>query len=148
MKHPLTKEEFDSIYSRVPRLCVEAIVQTSHGIVLSRRTDPPAVGQWHIPGGTVIKGERLRDTVIRIVREELCLQEHQISTPEMVGVIEYDFSSEQYDGFPVGIAFVVHSEEEPRIGRSASDVKCFSVLPKDMIPEQRYFLEKHDLLSV
>src|SRR6185295_8718349 len=65
----LAKKEFDAIYSLVPRLTVEVVVQTDAGIVLTRRAIEPAKGKWHIPGGTVFKGETLRQAVKRVARE-------------------------------------------------------------------------------
>lgn len=50
----LPKPEYDSIYSRVPRLCVEVVISTrAQGVLLTRRDIPPNIGAWHIPGGTV-----------------------------------------------------------------------------------------------
>lgn len=35
-KHPLSKEEFDSIFAKVPRLTVEVVIKTDDGIVMTR----------------------------------------------------------------------------------------------------------------
>ncbi len=148
-KHPLTREEFEAIYNKVPRLCVDLIVVTPKGVTLSRRIDPPAVGQWHLPGGTVHKGERLLQTVERIAQEELHISAQDfIETPEMVGVIEYDFSQEEdYEGFPVGIAYIVKVRTMPTLGRSASDLAFFRTLPDEMIFDQRQFMENNEKVS-
>ncbi|MFH0805336.1 MAG: NUDIX domain-containing protein, partial [Patescibacteria group bacterium] len=61
--------EFKSIYSRVPRLCVEIMVKTNNGVLLLKRNIDPEKGKWHLPGGTVLKGERLEDTVKRVAME-------------------------------------------------------------------------------
>ena len=58
---PFSSEEFRSIYSKVPRLCVEVIIKTSGGIVLSLRKLPSWHGKWHIPGGTVYYKEKVAD---------------------------------------------------------------------------------------
>lgn len=67
----LSKEEFDKIYQRVPRICVEVIVNTSQGIILTKRLISPCVGMWHIPGGTVYFGEKLEEAANRIADDEL-----------------------------------------------------------------------------
>ncbi len=63
---PLTEEEFREIYSKVPRLTVEVIVQSSRGILLTKRASGPCSGLWHIPGGTVRFGEPLVAAVSRV----------------------------------------------------------------------------------
>ncbi len=138
----LSYDDFVQIYSKVPRLCVDLIVLVDgDAVVLTRRTDPPAIGLWHLPGGTVMKGERLLDTVYRIASEELQILPHDIrDIPKMVGVIEYDFTDEGYDGFPIGIAYLLRVKRSPKIGRSASALKTFVSLPDDMIVEQADFV--------
>lgn len=50
--HPLTQQEFDDIYSKVPRLTVEIIVTNSErALLLTKRAIEPCKGQWHLPGG-------------------------------------------------------------------------------------------------
>jgi ADP-ribose pyrophosphatase YjhB (NUDIX family) len=136
---PFTKEEFDAIYSRVPRLCVEVIVRNQEGIWLTKRSIEPAKGLWHIPGGTVYIKERLADAVRRIAYEELGITQLE-SDPELLGVIEYNFP--EYKGYPIGIAYEVQTIQIPKQGRDAEEIKAFDILPKDMIPEQRNFLTK------
>lgn len=139
VKHPLTREEFETIYSKVPRLCVDVVVQTPEGVALTQRTIPPGAGEWHLPGGTVLKGERLNDTVLRIVEEELNLPASACSAPELCGVIEYDFSDEPtYTGFPVGVLYHVRAEAQPQCGRDADAVACFApqALPAPLMHPQ------------
>lgn len=55
----LPSKEFKYLYGKVPRLCVDVVIQSKDGVVLSKRDIPPAKGMWHIPGGTVLFGESL-----------------------------------------------------------------------------------------
>ena len=82
----LTKEEFDKIYSRVPRVCIEAILDTPQGIILTKRLTPPCVGMWHFPGGTIYFGEKLEEAACRIADDELGVE---INIKSMIGVIDY-----------------------------------------------------------
>jgi len=136
-KKPFTKEEFDAIYSRVPRLCVEAVVKTQEGVWLTKRAIEPAKGLWHIPGGTVYIKEKLIDAVKRIAYEELGITQVE-SDPKLLGVIEYNFP--EYKGYPIGIAYEVHTTQTPKQGRDAEDVRVFAKIPENTIAEQREFL--------
>ena len=58
MRPPLPKDEFDWIFSRVPRLTVEVVIsEPGRGVLLSLRDIEPCRGMWHLPGGTVRFGE-------------------------------------------------------------------------------------------
>lgn len=70
-KKPFSPEEFKEIYSRATRLCVDLVIKTSEGVVLSLRNIPPWKGQWHLPGGTVFYKDKIIDTVKRVALEEL-----------------------------------------------------------------------------
>jgi 8-oxo-dGTP diphosphatase len=39
-------------------------------VLLVRRAQPPLMGEWSLPGGVLEFGERLRDGLVREIREE------------------------------------------------------------------------------
>lgn len=155
----LPKEIFDEIYRQVPRLCVEVIINTPNGIVLTKRLIPPCIGMWHFPGGTVFMGEKLEEAVNRVADEELGINlEKEKKKKKMIGIIEY---SELFNSV-IGIAFLCElkeqkgREKEEQKGREkegeqrfrgsfqAEEIKTFHIdeIPENMIPEQKEFLEK------
>ncbi len=62
---------WSSIVATVPIPSVDLVVQCPDGILLARRQNEPARGEWFVPGGRIHKGEPLRDAVDRVAREEL-----------------------------------------------------------------------------
>ena len=99
----LPKAEYDAIFSRVPRLCVEVvIVDPERGVLLTLRDIPPNVGAWHIPGGTVLFAEPVVDAVRRVARFELGLD---VGVGELIGYIEYPSHYTAGLDSPVGLAF-------------------------------------------
>ena len=59
MNNHLSDEEFYSIYSKVPRLALDVVIRSDEGILLSLRAIEPHKGLWHLPGGTVYRGETI-----------------------------------------------------------------------------------------
>ncbi len=57
-------------YPDAPVVAVAAVVLRDGKILLVRRAGEPGRGKWSIPGGVVKLGERLREAVVREVREE------------------------------------------------------------------------------
>jgi len=77
---------FANCLERMPQLCVDLVVAHDGGILLTRRTNEPAKGEWFWPGSRLYKGERLDEAAHRIAREELGLDSVTI---ERLGVSEH-----------------------------------------------------------
>jgi ADP-ribose pyrophosphatase YjhB (NUDIX family) len=137
----LPKPEFDAIYRRVPRLCVEVvIVSPGRGVLLTVRDIPPNVGAWHIPGGTVLFGESLADAVKRVARHELDLD---VTPRELLGYIEYPSHYENGLDSPVGLAFRSEpSGADPQAVEAPPGGAWFDRLPEGLYAEQREFLTR------
>jgi len=131
--------EFKSIYRRVPRICVEIIIKTKQGILLTKRNIQPLRGRWHIPGGTILMGENTEQAVKRISWEELGIR---VEVKKLLGVIEYKI--DKYFSQPIGLAFLVKTPHPQNIhlDPQASQFKFFKRIPRDTVKEQRLFLSK------
>ncbi len=135
----LPKPEYDAIYSRVPRLCVEVVIVTDErGVLLSLRDIPPNVGAWHIPGGTVLFGEPLTEALKRVARDELGLD---VVPGELLGYIEYPSHYENGLDSPVGLAFRCTVAGGDAVN-TPSGCAWFARLPEGLYAEQRDFLSR------
>jgi colanic acid biosynthesis protein WcaH len=76
-------ELFAEFTARMPEVCVEVLLDTAKGVLLAKRTNRPARGEWFWPGGRLYKGERLESAARRIAREELGLE---VTVEERLGV--------------------------------------------------------------
>lgn len=97
----------------MPIACVDIVIYFNNSILLVKRDDEPAKGEWWIPGGRVIKGEMLKETAYRKALEETgidCVVGPIMHTDETV-----------FDTGPSGIP--VHSINT-----------CFFLCPKDAHP--------------
>jgi ADP-ribose pyrophosphatase YjhB (NUDIX family) len=134
----LPKHEYDAIYSRVPRLCVEVVITLpTRGVLLERRDIPPNIGAWHIPGGTVLFGEPLVEAVKRVARDELGVE---VQVGELLGYIEYPSHYESGLDSPVGIAFQATLTDERSAETLPDGCRWMSELPPGLYEEQRQFL--------
>jgi ADP-ribose pyrophosphatase YjhB (NUDIX family) len=138
MRGPLPKDEFDWIFSRVPRLTVEVVISSpQRGVLLTLRDIEPCKGMWHLPGGTVRFGEPLVDAVARVARDELGLT---VDVGELLGYIEYPSHFENGLDCPVGVAFAAAISDE---GHPPANGAWFPALPQNMHDEQKDFLAAH-----
>lgn len=137
---PFSYEEFKEIYSRVPRLAVELVIQTPEGVALTLRSRFGWENKWHMPGMTLLYKERVVDAIQRVAQEEAGVS---VRVERLLGSIEYT-SEEQERGFgwTVSLAFLCTViSGELRVNKDASDIKAFRKLPQNLIEEQRNILE-------
>jgi colanic acid biosynthesis protein WcaH len=88
-------ETFATCLEHVPQPCVDLVVEHDGGILLTRRQNEPAKGEWFWPGSRLYKGERLDDAVHRVAREELGLETVDV---ERLGVSEHFWETSSVDG--------------------------------------------------
>jgi ADP-ribose pyrophosphatase YjhB (NUDIX family) len=144
--HPLTPEEFDAIYARVPRLTVEVILRDEQGrVYLTKRAIEPCVGQWHLPGGTVRFGEPLTEAVKRVARREV-----GVTVQDMVQKQYIEYPGHYLHGLdsPVGIVFeVISFEGTPTVNDEAAAGGWYEKLPQPMHADVDKFLVKHKYIA-
>lgn len=143
--NPLTQEEFDSIYSKVPRLTVEIIVKNSEGeIYLTKRAIEPCKGQWHLPGGTVRFAEPMKDDVKRIALRELGIN---VVDSLNKGYIEYPSHYNHGLDSPVGIVFEIEAfGGELDTNNESAGSGWFSKIPENMHKDQDTYLLEYGYL--
>ena len=136
MAEPLPKDEFDRIFSKVPRLTVEVLITSEErGVLLALRDVDPCRGTWNLPGGTVRFGEPLLDAVRRVAAGELGIGVH---VGPLLGYIEYPSHYENGLDSPVGLVF----RAEP-LDHAQPHGRWFTALPENMHEEQKEFLLAH-----
>jgi colanic acid biosynthesis protein WcaH len=82
----IPEETFATCLEHAPQPCVDLVVERDGGVVLVRRQNEPARGEWFWPGGRLYKGESLDDAAHRVAREELGLD---VRVNERLGVSEH-----------------------------------------------------------
>jgi 8-oxo-dGTP diphosphatase len=83
----LTNKEYNYIYDRVPRACVDLVITNQMGYTLLIKRDiQPYKGKWSIPGGGVRFRESFEDTIQRIAINELG---QKVVIHKQIGAIEF-----------------------------------------------------------
>jgi ADP-ribose pyrophosphatase YjhB (NUDIX family) len=135
-------EEFEKIYSRVPRLCVDLVIKSKEGIVLSKRLIPPYKGYWHTPGGTVLYGETLEEAVKRVAKEETGLN---VEIIKLAGVIEFPKIKSLKHAVSIGY-LVKPISGKLRGSDQGSNISYFKQIPPNTVPAQETFIKQSKLI--
>lgn len=112
-ERPIPPTEFRTIVANVPLVSVDLVVLHRGGVVLGKRRNEPAKGEWFVPGGTVLKNERLEDAVHRVAREELGVD---VTIRDRLGAYEHFYDTSEFDDVDskhyLANAFVVEPDSE------------------------------------
>jgi ADP-ribose pyrophosphatase YjhB (NUDIX family) len=141
----LSNEDFAYIYTKVPRFNVDLIVRTKEGIVLIQRSIEPHIGAWHVPGGTLYKGEKIVEAALRIAKNETGLD---VKFIKQLGFMEFP-EEKRGDLLVHTISVAVEVEAtggELKKDANARKIGVFTALPTPGVPEHFAFLKERNLL--
>ena len=119
-------------YPERPIVGVSAVIFVDKSVVLVRRKQEPAKGQWSLPGGAVELGEGILEALARELQEELSVK---IAVGGLVGVFDRIFHDHknqvQYHYVLVDYwGWLVEGNPSP-----ASDVSEALLVPLDELEE-------------
>jgi colanic acid biosynthesis protein WcaH len=92
---PVPSEDWESIVANVPLVSVDLVVEHDGGVLLGKRENEPAKGEWFVPGGTVLKNERRTEAVHRVADEEL---DEPVVVDDCLGTYEHFYDTSEIDG--------------------------------------------------
>ena len=84
----IPKDIYQKIHFSVPIACIDVVIVKNNKILLCKRTNKPAQGEFWLPGGRVYKGETLAEAVSRKTLQETDLQTQKI---KKIGIDETMF---------------------------------------------------------
>jgi ADP-ribose pyrophosphatase YjhB (NUDIX family) len=142
----LSDEDFFYIYSKVPRFNIDLVVRKGdEGIVLIKRAIEPYLGAFHMPGGTVYKGESFKDASIRIAKNETGFE---VDVGAFLGAME--FPEEKRGDIVVHTVSIVIEVKvnggEIRKDANAEEIGLFKTLPENLVDEHFRFLKEYVVL--
>lgn len=107
-EYPIAPADYKVIAEHVPIVSVDLLVHRDGGLVLGKRENDPARGEWFVPGGTVLKGESRRQAVHRVARQEIGTD---VTVEKELGVYEHFYDAAETEGVDskqyVATAYVV-----------------------------------------
>lgn len=91
---PIPPSEWRAIVENVPLVSVDLVIEHDGGVLLGKRENEPAKGEWFVPGGTVLKNESRTDAVHRIADEELG---EPVVIDECLGTYEHFYNTSEVE---------------------------------------------------
>jgi 8-oxo-dGTP diphosphatase len=133
-------------YPNHPVVGVGAIVLRKGKILLVKRGNQPAKGQWTVPGGAVEIGETLQEAVIRETKEETCLDASEPQLLDIVDQVDLDERGKVQYHYIIIDFLVQTNHENPTAASDAEELKWVQFADVELLeltPSFRRFFIKN-----
>jgi colanic acid biosynthesis protein WcaH len=94
----LSRAELDTVIRLAPLISIDLVIRNARDeALLGLRTNEPAKGCYFVPGGMILKNERLADAFARLVKTET---DHAASLDDarLIGVFEHFYDNNRSSG--------------------------------------------------
>lgn len=142
MDQPLTPKNYRFIFDKIPRLCVDLIITSEDGLLLSLRDIEPDSGVWHLPGGMVHKFESIEKAAERIALRETGLE---IKIKDCLGYMEFPHENmSDFTRHSVSIAVsVTVVGGNLKSDFQSKELRYFKTRPDKVYPGQEIFIKRY-----
>lgn len=124
--HPIPPSDYRVIAEHVPVVSVDLLVHHDGGLLLGKRRNDPASGEWFVPGGTVLKGEDRQQAVHRVARAELGTR---VTVDRELGVYDHVYDAAESEGVDskqyLATAYVVTPVGDPTPDDQHAELRVF-----------------------
>jgi colanic acid biosynthesis protein WcaH len=103
----LPHDELRKVVRLAPLVAIDLVIRNAHGqVLLGLRNNEPAKGCYFVPGGMILKNERLADAFSRILKTETNLT-RTIENARLLGAYEHFYANNRFGEAGYGTHYVV-----------------------------------------
>jgi colanic acid biosynthesis protein WcaH len=107
----LSPDDFHSVVRLAPLVSIDLIIRNLRGeILLGLRSNEPAKGFYFVPGGIILKQERLHEAFARILKRETNY-DASLDDARLLGVYEHFYDANSFGDENFGTHYVVLAHE-------------------------------------
>jgi colanic acid biosynthesis protein WcaH len=135
----LSNADFRSVVRLAPLISIDLIIRNPRDeVLLGLRNNEPAKDTYFVPGGIVLKNERLADAFARILKGETNL-DATIADARLIGAYEHIYDTNRFGDPAFGTHYITLGHEL-RVGDAA-------LLRADFQHSDLRWWSEHDLLA-
>jgi colanic acid biosynthesis protein WcaH len=142
----IPEEDYKKILETMPVCCVDLIINKNNKVLLIKRNNEPEKGAFWIPGGRLLKGEKLKEAAIRLAKRETGIN---VKIEKLIGVYDYFSDKSRLPDLRTGthnpsILFLVKPNQnkfEVTLDSDHSDHKWVGRIDRDLEPYIKKMLE-------
>ena len=130
-----TEKDYNKFRKNFVFSCIDVIIIKNHSVLLTKRTQNPHKGSWHLPGNIIRKNETMSQAVKRAAKNELNLN---VKIIKYVGVYE-NLNSFRHD---VSHGFIVSRiYGKIKTDFQSEELKFFKKIPKNTLPHHKKMIK-------
>jgi colanic acid biosynthesis protein WcaH len=115
----LTLADLSTVVRLAPLVAIDLIIRNARNeVLLGLRNNEPAKGFYFVPGGMILKNERLRDAFARLLRNETNYAA-SLDDARPIGVYEHFYENNRFGNDGYGTHYVVLGYELKLADRAA-----------------------------
>ena len=105
----LSKSDFSKVIINSPLIAIDLCIVKGKNLLLGKRINPPAKDFFFVPGGRILKSEKINNAFERILRNELGfnLKKNQRKFVKNLGIYEHFYSNNFLDNEDFSTHYVV-----------------------------------------
>ncbi len=102
----LSDADFHSVVRLTPLISIDLIIRNPHDeVLLGLRNNEPAKDSYFVPGGVILKNERLADAFTRILKGETNL-DATIADARLIGAYEHIYDNNRFGDPAFGTHYI------------------------------------------
>jgi len=128
-------KDYKMFMKHMPIVCIDGVVVNENGeYLLVKRKNEPLKGKYWIPGGRLLKNEKLEDAIKRKMNQELGVD---VKVEKLLGFFEIVFDKTSFNisrGFhAISFVFLLRLLKHPiKLDNQSSDWKWSKKLPRKL----------------
>ncbi len=103
---------YKKIIQKIPIACVDVVLVCKRNFLLCKRKNQPAKGKWWLIGGRIFKNEKIKNAVMRHIRQEATIK--RVKKIKLLGIDETIFKKGPFGGgiHTINLVFLAETDEE------------------------------------
>lgn len=135
----LSDKDYDFIYSKSPRTCVDIVIRSDKGVLMIQRVSSPYNKKFSLPGGRVKFRESINKAISRIAKKEIGVD---VKVEKLLGWMEFlKETQNKSKRHSVSLVFLCSTSQPPK------NESFFSKNDKSLHPVHAKFLIENKLIK-
>ena len=126
----LSYKSFLKTFELIPRVAISLLIEDKQqNFILTKRANEPFKNYWHLPGSFILKGEKLEECIIRIMKNEVGIN---LKNKQFEQVLINEDLCNDPRGHVIDIICRINLDNQPKLKPigDTKEIKFFDKLPR------------------